>query len=111
MYRQREVWWGNLNSTQGAETRKKRPCVILQADRVNKNSHTVIVAPLLPHHRTWPFAVNLTPSQENGLDKERHINLKQLRVVDVSRIDRRQGVLEARYLRDIHDCLAIVFGR
>lgn len=110
MYHQLDIWWVNLNPTKGAETRKNRPCVILQADRVNKNSRTLIVAPLLPHHRTWPFAVNLTPSGQNGLDKERHINLKQLRVVDVSRLGRKQGELESHYLHNIHDCLEIVFG-
>ena len=48
LYRQLEIRWINLDPTQGAETRKKRPCVIVQADRVNRGSRTVIVAPLLP---------------------------------------------------------------
>lgn len=110
MYHQLEIWWVDLNPTKGAETRKKRPCVILQDDRVNKDSRTLIVAPLLPHHRTWPFTVNLDPSEQNGLDKERHINLKQLRVVDISRIGRKQGELENLYQLQINECLEIVFG-
>lgn len=109
MYHQLEIWWVNLNPTKGAETQKNRPCVILQADRVNRKSRTLIVAPLLPEHRTWPFAVNLTPSVANGLDKNRHINLKQLRVVDTSRIGKKQGDLESYYLTSIRECLEIVF--
>lgn len=109
LYRQLEIWWVDLNPTRGAETRKKRPCVILQCDLVNRQSQTVIVAPLLPGHKTWPFAVNVTPSTGNGLDKERHVNVKQLRAVDISRIEERQGMLEKRYLNPLKEAVRIVF--
>lgn len=82
---------------------------MLQGNLVNAQSRTVIVAPLLPNHKPWPFAVNLEPTQENGLDKNRHINLKQLRAVDVSRIGRKQGKLESQYLDAIKAALTIVF--
>ena len=82
---------------------------MLQGDLVNVQSKTVIVAPLLPNHKPWPFAVNLEPTEENGLDKNRHINLKQLRAVDVSRIGRKQGKLESQYLDAIKAALTIVF--
>ena len=108
-YKQLEIRWVNLDPTKGAETRKKRPCVILQSDIVNRGSRTVIVVPILPGHKSWPFVVNLTPSKQNGLDKKRHVNLKQLRVVDVSRIENRQGFLEKRYLGSIQEALKIIF--
>ncbi len=107
--RQLEIRWIDLNPTRGAETKKKRPCVILQSDLVNQGSRTVIVGPILPGHKDWPFAINLKPSKANGLDKDRHINLKQLHAVDVSRIAKKQGMLEGRYLASIKTALAIVF--
>ena len=110
MYKQLEIRWIDLEPTRGAETRKKRPCVILQSDLVNENSRTFIVAPVLPNHKDWPFAVNLTPTKRNGLDKPRHINLKQLRAVDVSRVANRQGVLENQYREAIEEALRIVFN-
>ena len=110
MYKQSEIRWLDLEPTRGAETKKKRPCVIVQCNLVNKGTRTVIVAPILPNHKDWPFAVNITPSKANGLDKKRHINLKQLRAVDVSRIDNKQGVLEQRYLSKIEDALRLIFG-
>ncbi len=109
MYKQLEIRWIDLEPTRGAETRKKRPCVIVQSDLVNRGTRTVIVAPILPGHKEWPFAVNITPTKANGLDKERHINLKQLRAVDVSRIDNQQGILEKRYLKEIKEALKIIF--
>ncbi|MGK7941461.1 MAG: type II toxin-antitoxin system PemK/MazF family toxin [Crocosphaera sp.] len=109
-YRQLEIRWVDLEPTKGAETQKKRPCVIIQSDIVNRGSKTVIVAPILPGHKNWLFAVNIIPTRDNGLDKERHINLKQLRVVDISRVQNLQGTLEKEYLKSIQDALKIVFG-
>ncbi len=108
-YKQLEIRWVNLEPTRGAETKKKRPCVILQSDLVNRGSRTIIIAPILPGHKAWPFAVNLKPTKQNGLDKDRHINLKQLRAVDISRIENRQGLLETAYLELIKDAIRIVF--
>ena len=110
MYKQLEVRWVDLDPTKGAETRKKRPCIIVQDDIVSQGSRTVIIAPLLPGHKNWPFAVNLVPTKVNGIDKERHINMKQLRAVDVSRISNKQGVLESRYWEEISNALKIVLG-
>ena len=104
-----EIRWVDLNPTRGAETKKKRPCVILQDDVVNQGSRTVIVAPILPGHKDWPFVVNLMPTKSNGLDKERHVNVKQLRAIDVSRITNKQGTLEKRYWEPIKAALGIVF--
>lgn len=108
-YKQLEIRWVNLDPTKGAETKKKRPCVLLQADVVNRGSRTIIVAPVLPGHKPWPFVVNLTPSKQNGLGKERHVNLKQLRAVDISRIENRQGFLEKAYLKAIQEAIKIIF--
>lgn len=49
MYEQLEIRWVDLEPTKGAETRKKRPCVILQDDVVNYGTKTIIVAPILPN--------------------------------------------------------------
>lgn len=109
LFHQLEIRWVDLTPTRGAETQKKRPCVIVQSDLVNPGSRTVIVAPLLPGHNNWPYAVNIVPSKGNGLDKERHVNLKQLRAVDISRISNRQGFLEKVYQEPVHDALRILF--
>jgi len=109
-FRQFEIRWVDLEPTRGAETKKKRPCLILQDDVVNQGSRTVIVAPILPGHKDWPFVVNLKPTKSNGLDKDRHVNVKQLRAVDVSRITNKHGILEKRYWDPIKTALGIVFN-
>jgi mRNA interferase MazF len=108
-YRQLEIRWVDPDPARGVETKKRRPCLVLQDDVVNQGSRTVIVAPILLGHKDWPFVVNLHPTNSNGLDKERHVNLKQLRAVDVSRITNKQGTLEKRYLEAIKQALGIIF--
>tara|TARA_R110002073_G_scaffold200307_1_gene359399 strand:- start:369 stop:710 length:342 start_codon:yes stop_codon:yes gene_type:complete len=108
-YKQLDIYWVDLEPTRGAETKKLRPCVIVQGDFVNIKSKTLIVAPLLPKHKSWPFAVNLKPTKANGLDKDHHINLKQLRAIDILRIRRKQGKLENQYIDPIKNALTIVF--
>ena len=93
------------------ETKKLRTCVIIQSELVNNQSKTLIVAPLLPNHKPWPFVVNLESTQKkNGLDKAGHISFKQLCAVDVSRIGKLQGRLGRQHLPAIENVLTIVFG-
>jgi len=109
-FRQLDIYWVDLEPAKDSETKKLRPCVILQGDWVNVHSRTLIIAPLLPHHKSWPFAVNLKPSKQNGLDKDRHINLKQLRVVDISCIRKKQGKVETAYFKAIKTAVTMVFN-
>jgi len=109
-YKQLDIYWVDLDPTKGAETRKRRPCVILQADLVNTMSRTLLVAPILPGHKKWPFVVNIKATSTNGLDKDRHINLKQVRVVDVSRVSKQQGKIEDKYFPKIQSKIKLVFG-
>jgi len=109
-FRQLDIYWVDLELTRGVETQKLRPCVIIQSDIVNQKSKTLIVAPLLPNHKSWPFAVNLFATPKNGLDKNQHINLKQIRAIDISRVKQKNGQIENKYLQSIHTALQIIFG-
>lgn len=109
MYRQLDIWWVDLEPAKGVETKKQRPCVVLQSDLISKNSRSLIIAPLLPDHKNWPFVVNIDASKINNLDKNRHINLKQVRVIDISRVKRKHGKIEKNYLKKIKDGLKLVF--
>ena len=108
-YNQLEIYWVDLDPTKGSKTKKKMPCAILQSSLINKSSRTLIVCPILPGHKSWPFVVNVTPSSRNGIDKDRHLNLKQIRVIDVSRIDSYQGALEFEYLDEVKKKICLIF--
>jgi mRNA interferase MazF len=110
MYQQLDIYWVDLEPTCGSETQKRRPCIILQSNLINNQTRTLIVSPILPNHKDWPFVVNVKPTKANGIDKERHINLKQMRVVDISKIGSKQGALEEHYLYDLKEKIHMIFG-
>jgi mRNA interferase MazF len=109
-YKRGEIWWVDLKPIVGNETDKERPCLILQNDVGNQNGTTTIVAPLLPGKKTYPFAVNVTATLQNGLRGDRYINLSQMRAVDAQRIKNKQGVLEDIYWKEIEKAVCIELG-
>ena len=56
-----DIWWVNLDPTQGSEIRKTRPCLILSHNTLNQLRRTVVVVPLSsaakPHP---PITVSVT---------------------------------------------------
>ena len=94
------VYWVDLNPTKGAEINKKRPCVIVSPDELNKHLKTVVVAPLTSQVRDYyPFRLKV----EVG-GKEGQIAIDQIRAIDKSRIKEYLGVLsdeEAESLREL----------
>lgn len=93
-----KVYWVDLNPTKGAEINKKRPCVIVSPDELNKHLKTVVVAPLTSQV-SYPFRLKV----EVG-GKEGQIAMDQIRAIDKSRIKEYLGVLsdeEAESLREL----------
>ncbi|MEO0803257.1 MAG: type II toxin-antitoxin system PemK/MazF family toxin [Cyanobacteria bacterium J06642_2] len=109
-YRRGEIWWVRLDPAVGSEPAKTRPCAILQNDRGNQEGSTTIVAPFFPGFKPYPFVVNVPPTKSNQLDRDRHLNLSNLRVVDAVQIVNRLGVLELKYWPDIQKAVMIQLG-
>ena len=108
-YKRAEIWWVNLDLTQGKEAKKTRACLIIQNDIGNEESEMTTVVPFLSS-RNYPFVVNVKPSELNQLDKERGLHFNQIRAVDSSRLKSKLGVLEASYFAQIKRALEIQFG-
>jgi len=49
-----EIWWVNLDPTQGSEIRKTRPCLVLSHDTINALRKTVVVVPLSSSAQSHP---------------------------------------------------------
>lgn len=79
-----------LDPTQGAEMRKTRPCVVISPDEVNLFSRTVVVAPLTTGSHAYPTRIACNFEGTAG-----HVVVDQLRAVDVARVVRRLGAIEA----------------
>jgi mRNA interferase MazF len=110
VYSRGEIRWVRLDPTLGAETRKTRACLIVQNDVMNQYGLLTIVLPFLPGQKQAPYAVNITASPQNGLDRERYLDVGQIRAVDHQRILERLGTLEEQYWEQIKEAIDIVLG-
>ena len=99
-----EVWLIQLDPTQGSETRKTRPCVILSPDEMI-SLRTTIVAPMTSKGFDFPTRIPCAFKGKTGL-----ILLDQVRAVDKCRLIRKLGVLPARTQDNMIQCLQELFS-
>jgi mRNA interferase MazF len=76
-----EIWWVNLSPTIGSEIRKRRPCVVLSANEINRLRATPVVVPLSSSPQAAPPIVVPVPSA----GKNSVAVLDQIRAVDKKR--------------------------
>ena len=109
-YRRGDIYWVAMEPTVGAEVQKTRSCLIVQNDIINQYGAVTIVLPFRPGSKQAPYAVNVKASPKNGLDRDRFVDVGQIRAVDYQRLRGRVGVLEAQYWQQIQEALNIVLG-
>ena len=92
-----DVFWVNLDPTVGSEIRKKRPCVLIGANALNKARRTVVIIPLSssPHPHP-PVTVEIS-----FLDKQVVAVIDQIRAVDKSRFMEKAGKITDKELKAI----------
>lgn len=100
-----EVYLVNLDPTVGSEIRKKRPCVVVSPDEMNRHIRTVIVAPMTTKGRDYPTRVKC---RFGGKDAQ--VVLDQLRTVDKERLVQRLGEIDGRTGRAALSVLAEMFA-
>ncbi|WP_036478570.1 type II toxin-antitoxin system PemK/MazF family toxin [Myxosarcina sp. GI1] len=108
-YRRGDIWWVKLDPGVGVEARKTRACLILQNDLGNRASKITTIVPFLAK-RNYSFVVNVLPTPENGLDKERGLHFNQIRSVDRYRLTSKIGKLEELYWNDIKAAIDVQLG-
>ncbi len=109
-YRRGEIYWVEMNPTVGAEVQKTRSCLILQNNTMNQYGEVTIVLPFRPGSKQAPYAVNVQASPENGLDRDRFLDVGQIRAVSYQRLRNLTGTLENEYWHQIQQALNIVLG-
>lgn len=94
-----------LDPTLGSEIRKTRPCVVVSPDELNDHLRTVIVAPMTTGGRAYPWRPRCRFQRRAGF-----IALDQLRTVDVERVVKRLGQLEAETVLSVLERLQDMFA-
>ncbi len=110
IYRRGEIRSCESRSHSRRRSKKIRACVIVQNDVGKRYSLLTVVMPLLPGTKNAPYVVNVQATATNGLDRDRYIDVGQIRAVDSSRILGLVGVLEKQYWESIRAALNVVLG-
>jgi len=112
--RRGDIWLANLEPVVGSEANKaERPVVIVSRDSFNAtvsrlNTGVVTVVPLTKTvDRAREFQPIIEPEPHNGLTHRSKAQAEQIRSIDVSRLVRRIGYLDAEKLTEVSDALAL----
>ncbi len=107
--RRGELYYAYLEPVIGSEQGGERPVVILQNNRGNRYSPTVIVAPLTTKlvKRTLPVHVKVTAA---GLRSTSLVLLEQIRTIDKQRLRQYIGEVTDEEMREIEQAVLISIG-
>ena len=84
-----DVYLINLDSTVGSEIKKRRPCLVISPDEMNRNIRTVIVAPMTTAVKAYPTGVFCEFQGKKG-----QIVLDQIRTIDKTRLVKKLGTID-----------------
>jgi len=103
--KQFDVYDVELDPTIGSEMRKRRPCLILSPDAMNKNLQTVIIAPLTHTIKGYPSRIQSAFGKQPG-----EIVLDQMRSVDKTRLKNKKGSLDKITAEQVKAVLQTMFS-
>lgn len=100
-----QVYLVRLDPALGSEIKKTRPCVVVSPDELNEHLRTVIVAPMTTGGRAYPWRPRCRFQGRAGF-----VALDQLRTVDVERLAKSLGELEAATVVTVLERLQDLFA-
>lgn len=104
-----DIYYADLRPVTGSEQGGVRPVLIIQNDKGNQYSPTVIAAAITGRKKRWmPTHVRLY--QQAGLNRNSCIMLEQVRTIDRTRLVRYIGRLDDRTMQAVDTALAVSLG-
>lgn len=104
-----DIYYADLSPVMGSEQGGVRPVLIIQNDRGNQYSPTVIAAAITGRKKRWmPTHVRLY--QQAGLNRSSCVMLEQVRTIDRTRLVRYIGRLNDRTMQAVDTALAVSLG-
>lgn len=97
---QYEIYWIDLDPTEGSEIKKTRPCVVISPNEMNNSINTVIIAPMTSTSKNYPTRIKTSLDERDGW-----IVLDQIRCVDKSRLVKVAGVLKQEVITKVKETI------
>lgn len=99
--KQGEIWYADLNPTQGSEQSGFRPVVVISGNLLNQYLNVVIVCPLTTKVKGYKGNVVLQPDTNNHLTQPSEILVFHIRSVSKERLVRKIGKIAPSELAHI----------
>jgi len=99
-YLQYDVVIVNLDPTVGSENKKKRPCLIVSPNEMNKHLATIVVCPITSQSRNYPTRISFDLEGQ-----ESWIVIDQIRTIGKSRITKFIGHLDDKTVEQVKDVI------
>lgn len=111
MVKRAEIYLANLNPVVGSEQGGLRPVLVIQNDRGNRYSPTVIIAAITAatQKAELPTHIHVTP-EESGLHKPSIVLLEQIRTLDKHRLRERAGQITPADQKRVDQALDVSLG-
>lgn len=105
-----EVWFVDLNPTQGREQSGRRPCLIVSDDRFNRSpADLVIVIPITSKDKGIPSHVEINPP-EGGLNLRSFIKCEDIRSISTNRLVKVMGTVKIPTLDGVGQRLRLLLN-
>lgn len=105
-----EVWFVDLNPTQGREQSGRRPCLIVSDDRFNRSAaDLVIVIPITSKDKGIASHVEINPP-EGGLQVRSFIKCEDIRSISTDRLVKVWGTVNLSTLESVGQRLRILLN-
>lgn len=104
-----EIYWADLDPTQGHEQSGRRPVLILSHEVFNQHSGTIIAVALTsqPQKAGFPLTLELSSA---ALPKKSWVKISQIRTLSVKRLGKKIGKASAKEMKMNVDGLIEIIG-
>jgi mRNA interferase MazF len=102
---QGEIWYTNLNPSEGSEQAGFRPVVIISGNLLNKYANILICCPLTTKIKNYHGNLILQPSDQNGLTETSEVLTFHVRSLSKNRLKKKIGFLSKSEIGKIQKCL------
>ncbi len=103
--KQCEIWYADLNPTQGSEQQGFRPVVIISGNLLNQYLSIVITCPLTTKLKAYKGNLILEPNAQNGLSQKSEIMTFHIRSISKVRLVKKIGRITEEQLNKLKEGL------
>ena len=94
----------NLDPTVGSEIRKRRPCIVISPDEMNRHLRTLIIAPVTSRSKKYPTRIKVRINDKTGW-----VVIDQIRTIDKQRVMKIFGSLTESETEEIRQVIKETF--